>query len=398
MLILKSRYTFRLVSFLLTSILLCNFVLAGIAEAAPPVPPTLPPFAITPTATTASNSSPVQSKPLPTVFPQPTRIASTVRPTASVPPTATPIPQPKLVSKPPTVSAAGAIAIDAITGRVLFSKDAHRRLPMASTTKIMTALTLLSIPGIDLNAETTVVQDDLVGEANMQLQVGERIRIMTLLIGLLTNSANEAGMAIARYAGGRLPGPADPIQRFVALMNATALSFGMYDSHYMNPHGLDEAGHYTSAYDLAISGWYASRYPTIMNIVRLDTFVAAGHSFYNVNNFIRRYPGATGLKPGLTDDAGRCLIASANNYGHSVIGIVLNAPDLITDIDTMMDYSFSLLTNRAEPQTTLPASIAYIGLPDHERLLPFDSKPLLDFFHTLGESIGRWMVVVRRPQ
>jgi D-alanyl-D-alanine carboxypeptidase len=311
-------------------------------------------------------------------------------------PTATPVPHPKLVTKPPTVSAAGAIAIEVDTGRILYAKDPHRQLPMASTTKIMTALTLLSMPGIDLNAKTLIVPDDLVGEANMALYSGERISLMSLLIGLMTNSANEAGMALARYGGSLLPGAAGPVERFVARMNAHAQELGMYDSHYSNPHGLDQDGHYSSAFDLAISGWYSLRYPTLVNLMQIDSYRAEGHSFYNVNNFLRRYPGANGIKPGLTDNAGRCLIASATNYGHTVIVVVLNAPDLVNDVDTMMDYSFSLLNQQAELQAEPAGLPPYIGLPDGDRLIPFDTRPLFDFFRALGTGAGSWFQAVRR--
>jgi D-alanyl-D-alanine carboxypeptidase (penicillin-binding protein 5/6) len=181
-------------------------------------------------------------------------------------------------------------------------------------------------------------------------------------------------------------------------MNAKALSLGMLDSHYMNPHGLDQVGHYSSAYDLAISGWYALHHPTIKSIIRLDTYSFEGHDFYNVNSFIRRYPGATGIKPGWTDDAGHCLIASATNNGHTVIGVILNTPyNLVaTDIDTLMDYSFSLLSNQAQPQSNNSGASAYIGLPEGDRLVPFDTKPLVEFYRWLSLNIGQWFHTIQQ--
>jgi len=336
------------------------------------LPPTLPPTILLPTPT------PVRPGKSPSVGPSPS-------PTPNAP---------KLVTKPPGLSAVSAIAVDADTGRIIYAKELHRRVPMASTTKIMTALTLLSMPGLNLNDQTTIVQDDLVGEANMDLRNGERIKVVTLLIGLLTNSANEAGMAIARYAGAKVPGPADPIARFVALMNSKALAYGMLDSHYSNPHGLDEAGHYSSAYDLAISGWYALHNPSIVSIVGLSSYTFEGHSFWNANSFVRRYPGATGIKPGLTDDAGYCLVASATNYNHTVIVVVLGdatPANQFKDTDTLMDYSFSLLTNRAEPQSTLNGPDAYIGLPQGSKLVPFDVAAFLEYFRSLFTEIGNWL-------
>lgn len=380
------RTKFRYFSFLQILVLLLSLALSNVAEAAQvPPPPTLPPVVLSPTPT--STPKPTTPTPVPT-----SATKTSPRATTSPAPTMTPTPSaPRLVSRPPTLSSPNAIAVDANTGRILYQKDPDRQVAQASTTKIMTALTLLSMTGIDFNAQTTIVQDDLIGEANMNLHNGERVKILTLLIGLLTNSANEAAMAIARWAGAKLPGPAEPIDRFVALMNAKALEYGMYRSHFMNPHGLDEAGHYSSARDLAISGWYALHSKTVMSIVGLNSYSFEGHDFYNVNSFVRRYPGATGIKPGWTDDAGRCVVASATNYGRTVLVVVMGASltGITQDTDTLMDYSFSLLTGQAEAQITQVGPSAYLGLPDGDHLMPFDVRPLLELFHSIGTKVSQ---------
>jgi serine-type D-Ala-D-Ala carboxypeptidase (penicillin-binding protein 5/6) len=254
--------------------------------------------------------------------------------------------------------------VDIDTGRILFAKAIHTQHAMASTTKIMTALTFLHLfpTSAALQAETTVVEEDLVGEANMNLRKGERIKLSTLLLGLLTNSANEAGMTLARYAGQFLSGPPDPVDRFVAAMNTYALTLGMYESHYMNPHGLDQAGHYTTAYDLAISGWYALRNPILMQNAQFVSGTVEGHDFYNQNSFLTRYPGATGLKPGWTDDAGHCLVATARRNGHNVMVVVLNSPWLATDVDPLMDYAFTLLDGKAE-QSVNSLNLGWLEIP-----------------------------------
>lgn len=314
------------------------------AAAAKTVTPTTPSRSPTAPGKAITSTTPSRS-PTPTVMPTPT-------------------PGPKIVTKPPNVKAPSAIAVDSDTGQVLFSKNIHTQRAMASTTKIMTALTFLSIypTPADLQAVTTVVQEDLVGEADMGLRKGEQIKLSTLLLGLLTNSANEAGMALARYAGQRLSGPPDPVDRFVAAMNTYALSLGMYDSHYMNPHGLDQPGHYSSAYDLAISGWYALRNPIFMQDAQYLSGTVDGHSFYNQNSFLSRYPGATGLKPGLTDDAGRCLVASARHNGHNVIVVVLNSPLPAEDADPLMDYAFTLLDGKAD-QPLSSINLGWLEIP-----------------------------------
>jgi D-alanyl-D-alanine carboxypeptidase len=132
-------------------------------------------------------------------------------------------------------------------------------------------------------------------------------------------------------------------------MNSYALSLGMSETHFMNPHGLDQAGHYTSAYDLALSGWYALRNPLLMQFAQFKSGIVDHHSFYNVNSFLSRYPGATGIKPGWTDDAGRVLVASAHNYGHNIIVVVMNSTiEIAKDVDPLMDYGFTLLNGQAE--------------------------------------------------
>ena len=326
------------------------------AWAATPVPiPTTP--AVTPAPTTRQTAQPTGSVALsPASTPVPTR-RPTIQPipttqpgsTPTVQPSPTPTPGPKLQIVPPTVHALSAIAVDADTGKILYLKDIHTQRAMASTTKITTALSFLSLypTATALQAQTTIVQDDLVGEANMGLRKDEGIKLATLLLGLLTNSANESGMALARYAGTRLAGPADPVDRFVAYMNTYVLGLGMYESHYMNPHGLDQPGHYTTAYDLAIAGWWALHSPLYLQAAQFVAGEVDGHSFYNVNSFLMRYPGATGLKPGLTDAAGHCLVASAHNNGRNVIVVVMNDAYMGADTDALMDYSFTLLGGRA---------------------------------------------------
>jgi serine-type D-Ala-D-Ala carboxypeptidase (penicillin-binding protein 5/6) len=323
-------------------------------------------------------------------------------------PSETPV---KLFSSPPTLTARAAFAIDADTGRILFNKEGSKRLPMASTTKIMTALTLFDIPGVNLEDVTIVVKDDLVGEANMGLSEGMRAKIVTLLYGLMMGSANDAGMAIARYAGAKLPGSGDPVKKFTTRMTTLAGKLGLKNSNFTNPHGLDEDLHYSSAEDLAVAGWYALQNKTIANIVRLSEVNFNGSYFFNISNFVRRYPGANGIKPGETDNAGLCIVASASRYRRNAIIVLLNSPAMRTESDLLMDYAFSQIfagntiatpsptaQATAAPTATLPVTAtrttatvspsasatppipanlpnnAYIGLPMGDRLLPFKNE------------------------
>jgi D-alanyl-D-alanine carboxypeptidase len=219
------------------------------------------------------------------------------------------------------------------------------------------------------------VQDDLVGEANMGLWNGQRLKVIDLLHGSLLDSANDASMAIARYGGSKLAGKGNSVDKFVAEMNREAARLGLNDTNFTNPHGLDAPLHYSSAHDLAVAGWYALQNPTIAGIVRQDKVQLDGYYFANISNFIRRYPGANGVKPGETDEAGLCLVASANRFGHNVIAVLLNDPNLRTESDLLMDYSFSRILTfdevRATPAPGKYLVPGYIGLPTEGKLEPY---------------------------
>jgi D-alanyl-D-alanine carboxypeptidase len=268
---------------------------------------------------------------------------------------------------PPSISAASAITVDVASGRILYSKNMHRRLPMASTTKIMTALTAVWIEGTRLNETYTAVKEDLVGEAAMGLRVGDVVTFEDLLYGLFLNSGNDAAMAIARYAGSKLAGPGDPVTRFVARMNQNARNLGMLDSNY------------TSPFDLAISGWYALKNPDLVKIFNTKSAVRAGKNLSNINKFLTRYPGANGIKPGFTDNAGYCLVASATRNGQTLIAAIQgdSASGYQTDADRLLDYGFNQLklpeVQQAVQQGASSANAAnYIGRPNGDRLIPLN--------------------------
>jgi len=288
---------------------------------------------------------------------------------------------------PPTVSAKAAIAVDTTTGRILYRKNIHDRLPMASTTKLTTALTALNVPGVNLDDKVIIIKSDMVGEASMGLRLNETVTFQDLLWGMLINSGNDAAQTIARYAGSKLPGNDDPVARFVAQMNRYAGKDGLdlLNSHYTNPHGLDEDNHYTSAYDLSRIGWYALHASLLSKIVGTQQAVVAGHSLNNLNTFLKKYPGAIGLKPGFTDNAGLCLVAAAQKNGHIVITVVLNSADINADSATLMNYTFSLLesnsgnggVSQGGPGMSLLTKgdpSQYIGYPNGDKLLSPDQS------------------------
>jgi serine-type D-Ala-D-Ala carboxypeptidase (penicillin-binding protein 5/6) len=271
-------------------------------------------------------------------------------------PTVTPTPTPPVNLPPPVLTARAAIALDADTGQILYAKNMYAGLPMASITKIMTALTLFSIPGVNLEDGYTVVHEDRISEKSMGLWFGQRVKVKQLLYGMLLDSANDAATALARYGGRKLSATSlDPVDSFVARMNALAAQLGVRNTHFANPHGLDDPQHYTSAYDLALLGWHALQNPQIASIVRQNILNDGGFSFLNESNFIRRYPGATGIKPGETDKAGLCIVASAYRFGHNAIIVLLRSPGMRTESDKLMDYAYSeMLSQTPNRNPNLP--------------------------------------------
>ncbi len=254
---------------------------------------------------------------------------------------AAPVPQ-TAPSLPVTAAKAG-IVVEYPSGRILYEKNPHKRLPMASTTKTMTAL--LTLQRVSVSDVVTATADDLVGESTMGLSEGESQTVRDTLYGLMLPSGNDAAMVLARHVGAGLPGPADsdPIARFVALMNRQAAQMGLNDSHYVNPHGFDDPNHYSSAYDLASIAWYDLHNPIFNEIISHSFYTVPGHGLANTNELLTRYPGADGVKTGMTDAAGNCLVSSATRDGRRLISVTLGEPYGHTYPDTiaMLDYGFA---------------------------------------------------------
>jgi D-alanyl-D-alanine carboxypeptidase len=245
----------------------------------------------------------------------------------------------------PEIGAKAAIVVEFPSGRILYTKDAHERRAPASTTKILTAILALEYGKLD--DVVGIVPDDLVGESSMGLVNGEKQTMRELLYGMLLPSGNDAAMAIARTLGSRVVAGEialqPPVARFAEMMNVRVGQLGLADSHFMNPSGLDADGHYSSAYDLASLTWYALHIPEFNEIVAQHAHDGPDHSFLNTNELLTRYEGADGVKTGLTDNAGLCLVGSATRDGHRLISVVLNAPRWYNDTAAILDYSYALL-------------------------------------------------------
>jgi len=241
-----------------------------------------------------------------------------------------------------TVDAASCILIDAATGRVLFENNAHQALPPASTTKMLTALLALE-SGMDLSEQITLPEDFVnVGESGINLKAGETLSMEDLLYALMLRSANDAAQAIAISVSGSE-------EAFMEKMNARTAQLGLTDSHWQNPHGLDEQNHLASAYDLAIIAREALTIPFFNELIATDRWSLpwAANDFnrilYNHNQFLTLYDGADGVKTGYTALAGNCLVGSATRDGMRLIGVVMNCPDQThyAQMTLLMDYGFA---------------------------------------------------------
>ena len=235
-------------------------------------------------------------------------------------------------------SARAACILDMQTGRVLFESNMHQRLPMASTTKVMTALLAIELGSLD---DEVVCSDNAFGVSgtSMYLQPGETLTLEQLLLGLMLVSGNDAAVAIAEHIGGTLEG-------FVSLMNSRAAEIGAVNTRFANPHGLPDEGHYTTAYDLALIGREAMGNETFRRIVSTKKAEVpwAGRTYArqlsNKNRLLASYPGATGVKTGYTSKAGRCLVFGAQREGMEIVGTVLACGDWFDEAQRLMDGCF----------------------------------------------------------
>src|SRR6266566_1153410 len=276
---------------------------------------------------------------------------------APITPTPTPKPTPILTirGKPPEITASEAILLDNDTGHILDDLNGERPLPMASTTKIMTAL--ITIQAADLNKVVTIERDALNevilhNGSSAKLQLGDRLTLKDLLYGMMLPSGDDAAIAIADVVGGSTA-------NFVSMMNLFAYRLHLFQTHYINSDGLTYydrngqpiPGHYTTAYDLVRLARYAMTIPLFAQIVRTQHYqipATASHFSYswdNINALLKAYPGATGIKTGFTAEAGECLVFSATRNGHHLIGVVLHSIDenhRFIDARILLDWGFSL--------------------------------------------------------
>lgn len=233
-----------------------------------------------------------------------------------------------------STGAQAAILMDADSGRVLYEHNAHDRRLIASTTKLMTALVVLE-SGVDLSREITVSPDWVgVEGSSIYLREGERLTLETLLYGMLLRSGNDAALAVAEVCAGTE-------EAFAQRMNDKARELGMEDSHFVNPSGLNDEAHYSTAYDMALPARACLENKTLAEMVSTKSIALGTRSFTNHNKLLWQYEGCIGLKTGYTEKAGRTLVSAAHRDGMTLICVTLSDPDDWADHAALFDWGFS---------------------------------------------------------
>ena len=274
-----------------------------------------------------------------------------------------------LALEDPDIRAKAAILVDADSGTVLYDKNIHEELPMASITKVMSALLVLEAVDrgqLRMDQGITATESAMKGMvedgSTADIQVGETLTVEQLLYCMLVISANETCNILGETVAGS-------VDAFVERMNARAQELGMNDTHFVNCTGLPAAGHLTSACDIALmSRELILRHPDIRQFttVWMDSLRGGESMLVNTNKLIRFYDGATGLKTGSTGSAGYCLSATAEKNGMELIAVVLKgktSDERFSDAKSLLNYGFStwsLVT--VTPDEVLPPVPVTLGV------------------------------------
>lgn len=257
---------------------------------------------------------------------------------------ALPIPVFASLAPPEALTARSGVLVDVDSGHVLWARDPDRPRPMASLTKIFTAMEAVSAVS-DLDRSLTVpsaARSQIPWDSTvMGLTPGETVTVRQLLYGMFLPSGNDAAVTLAQAI---LPEP-----QFIAGMNALAASLGLRQTHFTNPWGADDAGHHASASDLAVAAAYLdAHFPALAAIAgtqAIDIPATASHKAYHLrtlNKLLAGYPGVSGLKTGWTGAAGGCLISTAARDGHHLVAVLLGSDNTFAETRSLLDYGFSL--------------------------------------------------------
>ena len=254
------------------------------------------------------------------------------------------------------ISAPAGVLMEASTGKILYEKNPHEKRPCASITKVMTLLLVFeAIDSGKLSLDDTITSSEhaaSMGGSDIWLEPGETMSAGDMIKATVVASANDAAVALAEHISGSE-------ETFVAQMNQRAAQLGMEDTVFKNCNGLDEEGHITSAYDVAVMSRELMKHEKIFDYtsIWLDNLRGGKTQIVNTNKLLKTYNGITGLKTGTTDDAGCCISATAARDGMSLIGVVLGAgsgKQRFADAAALLDYGFA---NFAVKELSVPENL-----------------------------------------
>jgi len=305
----------------------------------------------------------------------------------------------------PEISARHACLVVHETGDVIFEYNGRERAPMASTTKIMTALLTLENSGLD--GLVTVSENAANQEgSSAYINTGDVLTVRDLLYGLMLNSGNDAAVALAEYVSGTS-------ETFSELMTRKAHDLGAVNTSFENPNGLDSENHYTTAYDLSLIASYALKNEDFKKIVSCESKTvqcSSGKLFFsNHNKLLKNYNGCIGVKTGFTKKSGRCLVSAAERNGITLICVTLNAADDWNDHKKLLDYGFSMTEQKVvlkkgtvlkkintNEKTVIPAvcekdvCLPVIKGKHHDYELELHTINKIDAAVNFGEKIGEF--------
>ena len=238
----------------------------------------------------------------------------------------------------PKVTARSAVVMEASTGRVLYARDMKAKRFPASTTKAMTLIVALEKGNLDDIVSVSGHAAETEG-STLWLEKGDRIRLGDLLYGIMMMSGNDATVAVAEHIAGS-------VDAFARMMTEKAREIGASDTYFVNPHGLPDERHFTTAYDMALIAAYGYQNPLFADIVgtkekSFPWIKDPAHFWRSENQMLWLYDGANGVKTGYTDAAGRCLVAGAKRDGIQLVSVVLDSLYMWSDSIAMLDYGFA---------------------------------------------------------
>ncbi len=245
--------------------------------------------------------------------------------------------------KEPVLNARAAVIYDRKTKEIIWGKNENEKKAMASTTKIMTAIVVLEKGNLS-DVVTISKKAANTGGSRLKINTNDKISVLDLLYGLMLRSGNDAAVALAEYVGGSIEG-------FAKLMNKKAIEIGLKNTHFVTPHGLDNIGHYTTAYELAVLTDYAMQNEKFSKIVNTkNTTISINgvtRNIYNTNELLGTINGVNGVKTGFTNNAGRCLVTSCTRNGNQIITVVLGCDAKkyrTSDSIKLIEYAFKNYT------------------------------------------------------